>query len=199
MPVRIVVVSLAAFLLPASGVLAQEWTCVAPQVGGGVSHSCDSGKGSWVIVWDNGKAQGGCITGRDVALFTLASTQLKEFPIGQAVAQLTQKRDIEVKVLGNPEKLVTFTSRPRPLQLVLLDLQRESGVALDAPWLPQIGPNASFSMCVNARASDAALLIHAVSEQPVDIPREKKEIRVVLKLKGVDGREAGRELLKALP
>jgi hypothetical protein len=186
------------FLLCVAPAHAQEWSCTAPQVGGGVKYECPSGKGCWVIVWDNGKAQGGCIEGRDVALFTPISAQFKNFPLGDALASLLRNRRIEVKILGDSNQLVTFQTDPRPLQLVLADLQRTSGVALETGWLPQIGVDATFSVCVNATAYEAAMLLYAVTGRAMEVPTDKKEKRINLKLREVNSSQANEELQKAL-
>lgn len=186
------------FLLPAAAVHAQEWSCTSPQVGGGVKYDCPSGKGCWVIVWDNGKAQGGCIEGRDVALFTPISAQFKNFPLGDALASLLRNRRIEVKLLGDPNQLVTFQTDPRPLQLVLIDLQRSAGVTLETAWLPQIGADATFSICVNATAYEAAMLLYAVTGRPMEVPADQKEKRINLKLGDVNSLQASEELQKAV-
>jgi len=189
---------LALWLLCQSTAIAQEWSCTAPQVGGGIKYDCQSGSGCWVIVWDNGRAQGGCIEGRDVALFTPISAEFKNFPLVDALASLVRNRRIEVKILGDPNKLVTFATDPRPLQLVLSDLQRSSGVALETAWLPQIGEDAGFSICVNAKAYEAAMLLYAVTGRALEIPADKREKRISLKLRDVNRAQAGEELLKAL-
>lgn len=185
------------FFLPI-GTAAQEWSCTAPSIDGGVRYNCSSGKGCWVIAWGNGKAQGGCLNGRDSALFEPISAEFKNAPLGDAVQALLRGRTLEVKILGDANKLVSYSTKPRPLQLVLLELQRAAGVAFEAPWLPQVGLDEGFSICINATANEAALLLQAVSGLPVDLPQDKKEARVSLKLSKVDGKRAGEELLKAL-
>jgi hypothetical protein len=178
---------------------AQEWTCTAPLANGGIRFDCESGKGCWVIARENGsKSHAGCIQGRDVALFTPVSGEFKNIPLGDAVTFLTRGRNLEVKVLGDSKKLISFSTPPLPLQLVLLDLQRTAGVPLETEWLPQIGADEEFSVCVNARVSEAALLFRAIGGRAIQVPEEKRETRVNLKLRGVNLQQATDELLKAL-
>lgn len=177
---------------------AQEWSCTAPQDQGGIRYQCDSGTGCWALAWGTGRAQGGCIKGRDVALFMPVSGEFKNIPLREALVILTQGRNLEVKVLGDASKQVSLAFNERPLQLVLQDLQRESGVPLETAWLPQIKPDEQFSLCINAKASEAAMFIFAVSGNAIEIPAGKKDVRVNLKLKAVTARQAAEGLQKAV-
>jgi hypothetical protein len=177
---------------------AQEWSCTAPQDQGGIRYQCDSGNGCWALAWGTGRAQGGCIKGRDVALFMPVSGEFKNIPLREALVILTRGRNLEVKVLGDASKPVSLAFNERPLQLVLQDLQRTSGVPLETAWLPQIKPGEQFSICINARASEAAMLIFAVTGDAVEIPAGKKDVRVNFKLKTVTARQVAEEFQKAL-
>jgi len=197
MPFRIFL--LVVFLsLSAPAGRSQEYSCTAPQAGGGVRYACESGNGCWVVVWEGGRSQGGCVKGRDVGLFAPISAEFKGVPLDEVITALTRGRNLEVKIVGDSKKRVTFAVEPRPLQLVLLDLQRLTAVDLETAWLPRLSPDQEFSLCVNAKASDVSMLLYAMTGREVKIPIEKRDVRVSLKLRDVIHAQAADELLKAL-
>jgi hypothetical protein len=132
-------------------------------------------------------------------LFAPVSGEFTDVSVAEAVRSLTSPPGLEVKILGNSAKRVSFAFSERPLQVVLLDLQRLSGVPLEVAWLPQIGETDRFSFAANGKASRIALLFFAVGGQPFRVPSGTADKRVTLELNDVTLKQAKQELLKVMP
>lgn len=138
-------------------------------------------------------------SGRET-LFVAVSGTLTDVPIQTAVARLTAGLDLPlpVSILGDAQRKVTLSYKNRPLQLVLLDLERLAGVTLEGPWLPRLPDGRRFSFAAQGRAGKLAMLIYAVRGRPLEIPDDKAEKRVRLNLIDVTIEQAAQALLRAL-
>jgi len=129
------------------------------------------------------------------------SGDFKGVTVRQAVDLLTSKAGVKVQVLGDVATKITVHFDNLPLQLALKEIQRASGVALDARWIPEIRPGGRFSVCVsNAKASVVANLFQVITGQPVQLPSSVKD-RVIpqLKLANVTADEAVGQLISRIP
>lgn len=168
---------------------------------------CKTDEGCWFLLFGSGPELNGlshCIdSGRkqpsgSEALYTPVTGKFENVPLGAAVAVVTKNVQLSVQILGDKTRRISLEYTERPIQLVLLDLQRISGIPLETSWLPQFREGDVFSFCAHANASRVRMLLYAVTGIPVEIAREHSDRWVTLDLNSTTVRSAIQEFKRAL-
>jgi len=168
---------------------------------------CGTGNGCWLLQLDTGEEQrkslvGGCFQeqasyGRDV-LYRPVSGDFQHVSVGDIVAVLKKGHHLNINVLGDPQKVVSIRFKEKPLQLVLRELERVSGIPVETLWLPELSSQEKFAFAAQGKARSISLLLYALGGQQLTIPASKEERFVKMDLPGTTLSEVRTALLKEL-
>jgi hypothetical protein len=139
----------------------------------------------------------GCARGQQV-LYGLVSGKIEGVPVSEVVASLTKTNGLNVTILGDRTSRVTLSFESRPLQLVLLDIEENTGVTLELPWLPRVKADEEISFCAVAKAETISRLLFALRGTEVQIPKQKSDTQVTLRLRNTTLNKAAEELQRAV-
>lgn len=168
---------------------------------------CQNDYGCWFLLFGEGPEMNGlsqCIdSGREAptgtqALYTSVTGKLEQVTLEQALSAVTKNTRLSVQILGDKARRVSLQYKERPLQLVLLDLQRISGVRLETTWLPELREGDVFSFCARGRAGKVGLLLYALTGVPIEVSPEKFETPITLELNSTTVQQAVEEMRRIL-